>query len=90
MLYVLCSIFIISFWSSYEHLYNSIIRKTKIIENGESQNYNLNINESFVMLLTSKLITCLIDGFTSGLKPQSNAYLLIGSEPLRQGAEDAR
>ena len=31
------------------------------------------------MFLTSKLITCLIDGFTSGTKTKSIAYLLIGS-----------
>ena len=52
---------------------------TKIMENGKSQNYNLNINEDFVMFLTSKLIMCFIDGFTSGMKSQSIAYLLIGS-----------
>src|ERR1700738_420510 len=52
---------------------------TKIILNGKSQNYNLNVNEDFVMFLTSKLITCFIDGFTSGIKSQSIAYLLIGS-----------
>ena len=52
---------------------------TKIILNGKSQNYNLNVNEDFVMFLTSKLITCFIDGFTSGMKSQSIAYLLIGS-----------
>ena len=52
---------------------------TKIILNGKSQNYNLNVNEDFVMFLTSKLITCFIDGFTSGMKSQSIAYLLIRS-----------
>ena len=68
-----------SFWSSYEHLHQSIIRKTKKILNGKSQNYYLNVNEDFVMFLTSKLITCFIDGFTSGMISQSIAYLLIGS-----------
>ena len=33
--------------------------------------YNLNANEDFVMFLTSKLITCFIDGFTSKRKSQS-------------------
>jgi hypothetical protein len=28
------------------------------------KNYNLSVNEGFVMFLTSKLITCFIDGFT--------------------------
>ena len=31
------------------------------------------------MFLTSKLIMCSIDGFTSGMKSQSIAYLRIGS-----------
>ena len=31
------------------------------------------------MFLTSKLSVCFIDGFTSGMKSQSIAYLLIGS-----------
>ena len=52
---------------------------TKIILNGKSQNYILNVNEDFVNFFTSKLITCFIDGFTSGMKPQSIAYILIGS-----------
>ena len=52
---------------------------TKVILNGKSQNYNFNVDEDFVMFLTSKLITCFIDGFTSGMKSQSIACLLIGS-----------
>jgi hypothetical protein len=52
---------------------------TKTISNGKSKNYNLNVNEDFVMFLISKLITCFIDGFTSGMKSQSIAYLLFGS-----------
>ena len=44
------------------------------------KNYNLNANEGFVMFLTSKLITCFIDGFTSKRKCQSIAYLLNDSE----------
>ena len=43
------------------------------------KNDNLNVNKDLVMFLTSKLITCFIDGFTSGMKSQSIAYLLIGS-----------
>ena len=43
------------------------------------KNYDLNVNEDFVIFLTSKLITCFIDGFTSGMKSQSIAYLLIES-----------
>ena len=31
------------------------------------------------MFLTSKLFSCYIDGFTSGMKPQSIAYLPLGS-----------
>ena len=43
-------------------------------------NYNLNANESFVISLTSQLITCFIDGFTLKMKSQSISYLLNGSE----------
>jgi hypothetical protein len=46
------------------------------------KNYNLNVNEDFVIILTSKLIMCFMDGFTSKMKPQSIAYLLIGSAQL--------
>ena len=38
------------------------------------KNYNSNANEGFVMFLTSKLITCFIDDFTSKRKSQSIAY----------------
>ena len=44
--------------------------------------YNLNANEGFVIFLTSKLITCFIDGFTSKMRSQSIAYLLNGSEHI--------
>ena len=37
--------------------------------------YNLNVNEDFVMFLTSKLFTCFIDGFTSKMKSQSIAHI---------------
>ena len=41
-------------------------------------NYNLNVNQDFVMFLTSKLITWFIDGFTCGMKSRYLiAYLLI-------------
>ena len=43
------------------------------------KNYNLKVDKDFVNFLTSKLITCVIDGFTSRVKSQSIAYLLIGS-----------
>ena len=43
------------------------------------KNYNLNVVEDFVNVLTSKLIVCFIDGFTSGMKSQSIVYFLIGS-----------
>ena len=39
---------------------------------------NLNANESFVMFLTSKFITCFIAGFTSEKKSQSIAYYSMG------------
>ena len=41
--------------------------------------YNLKFNEDFVKFLASKLLTCFVDGFTSGMKSQTIAYLLIGS-----------
>ena len=43
--------------------------------------YNLDANR-FLIFLTSKLITCFIDGFTSKVRSQSIAYLLNGSEHL--------
>ena len=49
---------------------------------GKSQNNNLNANEGFVIILTSKLIICFIDGFTLKIKSQSIAYLLNGSEHI--------
>jgi hypothetical protein len=48
---------------------------TNIISNGKSQKSQ----PQFVMFFTSKLITCFIDRFASGMKSQSIAYLLIGS-----------
>jgi hypothetical protein len=49
--------------------------------------YNLNVNESFVSLLISKLITFFIDGFTSGMKSQSMTYLLGESAHIYIGFE---
>jgi len=43
------------------------------------KNYNIKANEGFVMFLTFKLITCFIDGFTSGMKSKSIAHLVSGS-----------
>jgi hypothetical protein len=45
------------------------------------ENYKVFIaNEDLVIFLTSKLITCFIDGFTSDLISQSIVYLLGGRE----------
>ena len=44
------------------------------------KNYNLGANEGFVIILTSKLIACFVDGFTLQLKSQSIVYLLNASE----------
>jgi hypothetical protein len=47
------------------------------------KNHNLNVNEGFVIFLTSKLITCFnIDGVTSTMKSKLITYLLIGSEDI--------
>jgi hypothetical protein len=44
--------------------------------------YNLNVDEGFVMFLTSK-ITCSIDGFISEMKSQLKiAYFFNGSEHI--------
>jgi hypothetical protein len=43
------------------------------------KNNKFNVSEDFVIFLTSKLFTFFIDGFTSGMKSQSIAYLLRGS-----------
>ena len=45
-------------------------------------NYNLGANEGFVIFLTSMLITCFIDGFTSKMKSQPIAYLLNESDHI--------
>jgi hypothetical protein len=46
------------------------------------KNNNLNVHEDFVIFLTSKLITCFIDGFTFGIKSQSITYFLDESAHL--------
>ena len=46
------------------------------------KNYNLKANEGFVMFVTTKVITCVIDSFTSRRKSQSIAYLLNESEHM--------
>ena len=46
------------------------------------KNHNLSANEGFVILFTSKLITCFIDGFILKRKSLSIAYLLYGSEHI--------
>ena len=59
-----------------------IIRMIKALSMVSHKNYNLSANEGFVIFLNSKLITCFVDGFTSKMKSQSMAYLLIGSEHI--------
>ena len=49
---------------------------TKPVSVVSHNNYNLSANEPFAMFLTSKLITCFIDNFTSKKKSQSIAHLL--------------
>ena len=44
-----------------------------------NKNHDFNVDEDFVIFLTSKLITCFIDGFTSRMKSRSIVYLRIGS-----------
>ena len=41
---------------------------TKTLSIVSHKNYNLGASEDFVIFLTSKLITCFIDGFTSKMK----------------------
>ena len=53
---------------------------TKTLSMVSHKNYNLNAKWGFCHFLTSKLITCFIEGFTLRRKSQSIAYLLNGSE----------
>ena len=55
---------------------------TKTLSMASHKHYNLNVNEGFIIYLTSKLNTCFNDGFTSNMKSQSIAYLLNGSEHI--------
>ena len=43
------------------------------------KSYNILANEAFAMFLTSELITCFIDTFTSRTKSQSITSLLSGN-----------
>ena len=53
---------------------------TKTLSMVSHKNHNLSANEGFVIFLTSKLITCFIDSFTSKKKSQSIVYLLNESQ----------
>ena len=55
---------------------------TKTLSMVSHKIFNVNANEGFVIFLTSRLITCFIDGLTSKMKSQSIAYLLNGSEHI--------
>ena len=55
---------------------------TKTLSMVSHKNYNLDAKWGFCHFLTSKLITCFIDGFTLRRKSQSIAYLLNGSEHI--------
>ena len=55
---------------------------TKTLSTVSHKIYNLNANEGFVMFLTSKSITCFINGFTSKRKSQLIVYLLNESEHI--------
>ena len=46
------------------------------------KNHNRSGNEGFVIFLTSKLITCFINGFTLKMKSQSIVYLHHESEHI--------
>jgi hypothetical protein len=47
-----------------------ILERQRQLQMASHKSYNLNVDEDFVMFLTSKLITCFIDGFTSIMKSQ--------------------
>ena len=55
---------------------------TKTLLMVSHKNHYLSVDKGFVNFLTSKLITCFIDGFTSKMKSQSIVYLLNGSEHI--------
>ena len=62
--------------------FSSLLRMTKTLLMASHENYNLGAREGFVMLLTSKLITCFIDGFTLRMKSKSIACLLNEREHI--------
>ena len=55
---------------------------TKTLSRVNHKNDNFDINEGFIIFLTSKLITCFTDIFTLNMKSHSIAYLLNGSAHL--------
>jgi hypothetical protein len=55
---------------------------TKILSKVSHKNYNLSANEGFVIFLTSKLMTCFIDGFILKMSSESIVYLLNRSEHI--------
>ena len=55
---------------------------TKTLSMASHKNYNIGANESFVIFLTSELITRFIDNFTLIMKSLPIAYLLNGSEHI--------
>jgi hypothetical protein len=55
---------------------------TKTLSMASHKSYNLSVDDSFAIFLTSKLITCFIDGFTLIRKSQSIVYLLNGGEHI--------
>ena len=55
---------------------------TKTLSMISYKSYSPNVDEGFVIFSTSKLISCLIDNFTSKMKSQLLAYLLNGSEHI--------
>jgi hypothetical protein len=60
----------------YMHIQSHLIRMTKTLSMVSNKNYNLNALEGFIIFLTSKLITCFIDGLTLKIKTQLVSYLL--------------
>ena len=65
------------------HTHSSVIsERQRQIQIVSHKNNNLNGSEGFVIFLTSKSITCFIDGFTLIMTSQSIAYLLNESEHI--------
>ena len=55
---------------------------TKTLSMVSRKNHNLVANEGFVILLTSKLITCFINMFTLKMKSLTTVYLHNGNEHI--------